>query len=340
MDQDLVLQRLWQGAFILGGAVVIGGAAIWLTGWLCRRAKVGNGLTVLAQVLTPVALFYGGSLYLDTAGVVARAEVTRKSENISYAPRIPGEWTRSFWATVRFSAGDGPHEAALWLGEAAFDALHTGDRLDIRYVREVPFIARPADDSTRSLIPWRVLTGAALAAAVSIALWLALRRRHPGLLAVLAFAAICVGVVVWVFPTPWETPLVEPVRATEAEVRQVRDITRSFVSGRSTGSIEAPQPWQLVELQFVPEGRDQPVTALDSVDVGSVPGLEAGRRVPIHYSAAAPRDVRLVGGRRTYRWREWMELGQYLAIVVGVGAALIVAGKLLGAWWRGMLSGR
>lgn len=340
MDQDLVLQRLWQGAVFLGSAVVIGAVATWFTGWVGRRVRLPNGLVLLAQVLTPVALFYAGSLYLDTAGVVARAEVTRKDERISYADRIPGGWTRSYWAFVTFSAGDGPNGATLWLGETAFDALHIGDRLDIRYVPAVPFIARPADDSTRGLIPWRVLTGAVVVAAVSALAWLGLRRRHPGVLALLAFVAIFLGVVAWVFPTPWDTPLAGPVRTTEAEVRQVRDITRSSVSGRSTGSIDAPQPWQLAELTFVPEGRDQPVVALDGVDVGSVPGLEAGRRVAIQYSTSSPRDVRLVGGERTYRWKEWLELGEYLAALAGIAAAFILGGKLLGAWWRRMLDRR
>lgn len=340
MDQDLVLQRLWQGAVFLGGAVVIGGAATWFTGWLGRRLKLPNGLTLLAQVLTPVALFYAGSIYLDAAGVVARAEVTRRDEHISYTPRIPGDWTRSYWAFVEFSAGDGPNGATLWLGEQAFDALHVGDRLDIRYVPAMPFIARPADDSTRSLIPWRVLAGAAVVAGVSALAWLALRRRHPTLLALLGFAAVFFGVVALVFPTPWDAPLAEPVITAEADVRQVRDVTRSYVSGRSTGSFEAPQPWQLAELTFVPAGRDQPVVALDGVDVGSVPGLEAGRRVAIRYSAAAPRDVRLVGGQRTYRWREWVALGEYLAAIVGVVAAFIVGSRLLGAWWRGVVRRR
>lgn len=339
MDQDLVLQRLWQGAYFLGGVVVIGLGATWFTGWLCRRLKVPNGLTLLAQVLTPAALFYAASLYLDAAGIVARAEVTRRTESIKYADRIPGGWSRTFWAFVEFSSADGPNGASLWLSESAFDALHVGDRLDIRYVPAMPFIARPADVSTRGLIPDRWLAGAALVVATGVAVWRGL-RRWPALRAATTLGAMLLGVVSWVFPTPWETPLAEPVRTAEAEVRQVRDIDRSFVSGRATGSIEAPQPWQLAEVTFVPEGRDQAVVALDGVDVGSVPGLERGRKVAVAYNPAAPRDVRLVGGARTYRWREWLELAEYLAILVVLLGAFAVAGRLLNAWWRRLISSR
>jgi hypothetical protein len=335
MDPDLVMQRLTNAALFLGGAVVLVLLATWLVGRICRGAGLPAGLTVLAQVLTPVALFYAGSLYLDAAGSVAAAKVERKNEYISYANRIPGGWNRSYWATVQFATADGPTDAALWLDETTFDALTPGTALDVRYVPWFPHLARPASASTRTLVPWRWLARAAAVAGAGVVLWLALRRRRPALMAVLFFLAIAFGVVWWVFPTPWDTPLEAPVLTTEAEVRDVRDVTRAFVSGRALGAVDPPQPWQLVELHFVPEGRTEPVIALDGVDEGSVANLTIGARVPITYSATSPRDVRL-DGTRTYRWREWLELGQYLALLAVMWGGVWLASRLFTLWWRGL----
>jgi hypothetical protein len=327
MDQDLVIQRLINGALFLSGALLVGLAATWLVERVCRTFRLPDGLTVLAQVLTPVALFYAGSIYLDAAGAVAAATVQEKDERISYASRIPGGWNRSYWATVRFATTDGPTDAALWLDEATFDALHVGDAIDVRYVSWFPHLGRPATQSTRALVPWRLVGWALAAAGVGVVLWLSLRRR-PVLMVALFLAAMAVGVIRWVYPTPWDTPLEAPVLTAEAEVGEVRDETLAFVSGRTLGAVAAPQPWQLVQLRFVPEGRDQPVIAVDGVDEGSVPGLTTGARVPIVYSARSPRDARLQGGTRTYRWREWLELGEYVALIGGAWLALWAIGRL------------
>ena len=135
-----------------------------------------------------------------------------------------------------------------------------------------------------------------------------------------------------VLPTPWETPLDQPILTAQAEVRNLREVTRSFASGRRR-AIRAPQPWNVVELHFVPEGRSKPVIAVDSVDVGSVPGLQVGARLPVTYNARSPRDARLAGAR-TWRSREWRELTELALIFVVVIAGFILLTKAAGAWWR------
>ncbi len=332
MDPDLVMQRLVAGLVFLGGAVVAGAVAIWLVGWLCRRLRLGNGLTLLAQLLMPVALFYAGSLYLDTAGVVAAAQVESKDESITYSSRIPGDWNRSFWATVRFASTDGPTQAVLWLDESTFDALRAGAALDVRYVPWFPLIARPAADSTRSLVPWRWLAPAGMVVCLGVALWVVLRRRAPAMMGIVFFAAIAGSVVWWVFPTPWVTPLEEPIVTTQAEVRDVHTATRAFVSGRG-GRVDAPQPWHVVEVSFVPEGRDQPVLAVDSVDVGSVPTPTVGSRVAVRYNPRHPRDARL-DGAHTWRWREWLALAKNIVLIVVLIGGFILLTRLAGFWWR------
>jgi hypothetical protein len=333
MDSDVVVQILIDIAVFTGGAVAVGVVATWLVGKVSRRAGLSNGFALLAQVLTPVTLFYLGSMYLDVAGIVVEAQVTSTEERISYRPRTPGAWSRSFWAAVTFTAPDGPAMAPLWIDEGRYDALRPGATVAVRYLPLLSFIARPADQSTRALVPWRWLAIAAGVAACAGILWLGLRRASPVLKGLTVLAAIVFGVI-WIrFPTPWPPPIEPPVRTATAEVRSVRTVTHSFLSGGSTGTVAAPQPWEVVELQFVPEGRDKPVIAVDGVDVGSVAGLEVGARLPVSYSANRPRDARLVGAR-TYRWREWRELGEHAATGVVVIGGLLALGTLAGAWWR------
>jgi hypothetical protein len=332
MDPDLAMQRLVNGLIFMGGAAVAGTLAVWLVGWWCRRTDRPGGVTLLAQGLTLVAMFYAGSLYLDAAGLVAPATVESKDERITYTSRGTIGWNRSLWATVRFTGNDGPTQGGLWLDAATFDALRPGAPIDVRYVSWFPHIARPASASTRSLVPWRWLVRAALAGGTGIAIGLLLRRRSP-LLMFLTFAAAIVAGVTWlVLPAPWLPALDAPVRTAQAEVRRLETVTRSFINGRRA-DIPAPQPWELVELQFVPEGGDQPVVAVDGVDAGSVPGLAIGARVPVSYNARDPRDARLPGPR-TYRWREWRLLGEYAVTSVAAIAGLYFLSKLASFWWR------
>lgn len=203
----------------------------------------------------------------------------------------------------------------------------------MRYVAWFPHIGRPASESTRSLVPWRWLAVAGVAGGIGVGLWLLLRRRSPVLMAVTLFAAIA-GFVIWlIYPTPWLPPLAAPVVTTMAEVRAARTETRALVSSRSTGELPAPQPDHVVELHFVPQGRDQAVVAIDSVDVGSVPALTIGARFPVSYNAADPRDARLPGAR-TYRWRERVTLGSNILGVIAVLVGILLLRKLAGFGWR------
>ena len=309
--------------------------ATWFAGWLCRRAGLSPGLTVLAQLAAPVALFYAASLYLDLAGHVVQARVASTEEKISYqsSGRIPGAWSRSFWATVTFDAAEGPRTATLWLDETTYDALQPASPIVVRYLPWLPIIARPADQSTRAFVPWRWLAVGVFMLGAVLALRPVLRRVPGGLRALGVFAAVAIVVVWWVFPTPWETPLDPPILTANADVRSLREETRSFISGRTTGSVPAPQPWNVVELRFVPEGREKAVIAVDSVDVGSVAGLQVGARLAVAYNARNPRDARLAGAR-TWRRKEWGELSELMVFGVIIIAGFLLLTKAAGVWWR------
>src|SRR5262245_45003308 len=111
MDQDLVIQRVIAMLWFFGGVAVVGVVVTWLVGWMSRRLGLGNGLAAVMQGLALATLFYGGSLYFDAAGSVAPAVVESKDERIAHGTHTPGQWSRSFWATVRFTAPDGPTQA-------------------------------------------------------------------------------------------------------------------------------------------------------------------------------------------------------------------------------------
>jgi hypothetical protein len=331
VDPDVAIQRVLNSLFLLGGALVIGLVATWFVGWLCRRARLPNGLTLLAQLLTPVALFYSTSLYFDVAGIAAEGRVVSTEERISYGSHIPGSWSRAFWATVQIDSPSGPEKLLLWIDDERYDALRAGSPIVVRYLPWVPFIARPADQSTRALVPWRWLAIGGLVVAAGLVLRAILRRAPPLVQGLGILGAMLMAVTLLIFPTPWVTPLEPPVLTTTADVRDVRDVTRSFADMDS--SVPAPQPWNLVELHFLPEGRSQEVVAVDGVDMGSVAGLQKGARLPVTYSARDPRDARLAGAR-TYRWREWQELGEWIVATVVVFGAFILLQKAAGAWWR------
>ena len=64
----------------------------------------------------------------------------------------------------------------------------------------------------------------------------------------------------------------------------------------------------MIELNFVPEGRAEAVTAVDSVDAGSIPNLAIGSQITIEYSAARPRAAKVDGGTRACEWKNNLEV--------------------------------
>ena len=48
---------------------------------------------------------------------------------------------------------------------------------------------------------------------------------------------------------------------------------------RRSGGPSLPQPFQMVDVEFTPEGAKEPVHALDRVDLNSIPGLRDGARL-------------------------------------------------------------
>lgn len=121
-------------------------------------------------------------------------------------------------------------------------------------------------------------------------------------------------------------------------MRGVQTVDHIFASGSASGDGAAGQdikhPFQMVDLEFTPEGASEPVHALDRVDFGSVPGLMDEARVPVTYAVADPRGGQLSIGTRTYAEHALLYI---LGLTYGFGAvvaflvfpALFLAQRLL-----------
>lgn len=69
--------------------------------------------------------------------------------------------------------------------------------------------------------------------------------------------------------------------------------------GRTSGESIA-KPFEMLDLEFTPEGASEPVHVLDSIDRNSVPGLQVGVVLPVEYSAVDPDSARITGATRNY----------------------------------------
>jgi disulfide bond formation protein DsbB len=294
------------------------------------------GLVVLALLLVGSVL--GLSLYLDRWGIVAPGEVLAKQETITVASRQTGGWSRRTALVVRYQAADrrAPQTTSFTVDPATYDRLTVGAPLAVRYppnrfLRDLVLVptARPAEQSTWSwlraiLPPWLVHAAPlALIGLLLFVFWRALRGRVGGLGWVLA--AYLLGAAVFlVAPAPQlgGADRRQTATATVQAIHPVQYVLRPR-SGATRNAVRVFQPYELVELQFVPAGRTEPVVAVEAVDTDSVPGLAAGQVVAMTYAANDPRGAQLVGGRRTYAWKNLLGLA-------GVGLILAVVG-LIGA---------
>lgn len=336
---DLSAILLWSAGAVIGGLILV-----WLlaygVGWLSRRVGLPGWASGLATLATPIALVLAVSVYLDQAGQVGAGQIVAKDERIgvstTWTRGTPGWWWRHLWATVVFTTNDGPITTLLLVDEERFDGLRPGASVQLRYLPQAPFIARLADQSTLSLVPWPWLLRAGLIFGSLFVIWLLFQRRAPWSITGPAIAAAILVNLLQTYPPFWEAEPTGPLQTALAEVRATHSITIALLPQR--GSSDASQPWEIVELTFVPQGLDQPVVAIDGVDAGSVPGLAVGARLPVRYSAETPRAARLVQAARSYRWREWQDLIETTLVAAIVIGGFLAFGRLASWTWRRLLT--
>jgi hypothetical protein len=177
--------------------------------------------------------------------------------------------------------------------------------------------------------------GAAILAAfiLLIALW---RKAHIKAAGWLLLAAVPLALVYHSMPTEETAPAGEQ-RTARANVKSVSEFTQILETSESPG-VETRQPFQIVELQFVPEGRTDPVIGVDKIDSGSIRDLAQGSVVPIRYQVDSPRILRITGATRTFPREAQISVardaGEWL---VGIVILLGVC-KLFDSVWKGVLA--
>lgn len=103
-------------------------------------------------------------------------------------------------------------------------------------------------------------------------------------------------------------------RAATATVEQVSDFTE-YVRRSPNSRNPLRWPYRFVRLSFTPPGRTEAVEVMDSIEIGSVPGVVEKAVVQITWPEDDPRAARIVGGRPGRPWANWLYLmGTELAI--------------------------
>ena len=117
-------------------------------------------------------------------------------------------------------------------------------------------------------------------------------------------------------------------------MKSLARIDHLFDTSRRQG-LRASQPVDVVGIEFVPEGRAEPVLAVDLIDAESSPGLKENSAVAIEYEAASPRTAHLHSATRTFLPRNLAGIvvdgGLYMAVLIGGLTAAHFIGK---AWTR------
>jgi hypothetical protein len=115
-----------------------------------------------------------------------------------------------------------------------------------------------------------------------------------------------------------------PWQQATAVVRDVRHISDYQIWGHHERQ-PLRWPYDVVELSFVPEGREQAVSAVDVIERGSVPELVEENRVQITWPADDPRAARLVGARPGAPWANWfyVMMNELLVTAAFIGVLLL-----------------
>jgi hypothetical protein len=184
---------------------------------------------------------------------------------------------------------------------------------------------------SRPLVVVAVTVGAAVASSVMLlgflvfpALFLIWRgRRGQGFgWALLCSTALTTAALYYRIPWPLPAPSRPQGHAT-AVVRAVHSVDQIWGSwsgsGESTGGQSIRRPFQMVDLEFIPACRTEPVHALDRIDLDSVPGLRPSVTVPVTYPLADPRAGQMSVGTRSYGRQIFVYM---LGLTFGFGAVI------------------
>jgi hypothetical protein len=324
--------------------------------WLLQRVTgidLGTPVLRLMLLAIPVTLL-AASLALDRSPEVRIGQVIEKSERINLDAQ--GSWSDDLGLTVRYAVNGAPLRPVRSTGEAladfqsaggsqvsttvapdsaSYDRLKLGDPFPLRVLRlgDQFGLARPADRSTRSLLAETPLgPGLVVLGVVLFAWWL--RRTPLGYSPIALVALAALGYPLLHAHQVWRERS-DLSGATQQAVATVVDVTRITVINFAPTDVHdlmgfdrhrVPQPYDVVQLEFMPPGYPDTVLAVDAIDAGHAGGLAKGARVDVVYTPDDPHAARITGQTRTHYWRT--TLGAYTDYAVPLAglAALFVVG--------------
>lgn len=344
---DTLLYEIFFGLSALAslGLLALLGALIrWLF-----RIKL-DYFTLIFMLVVGIGTTLGLSLYLDTAGEVVPATITKKLETIHYQEE--GDWQHNYEVWASYQLGDGSAPSAHFTTTPAyFDLLQEGGQVRVRSVSINNWfnLARFADQSTWTWLPWHWLRVGGGVILVGFIGWQLLRRRRGWVLLVILLLLLATLPFVNKY-NDWRAandPSRTPLRASGV-IQAVEEITTiDPMPGDGSGdeewetSIEVTQRYAIVVVRYTPQGYHEAILGVDAVDLNAASQpLLVNSPVEISYAANAPRLVRLPNQTREHHLRnplEWIKQ-QLLGLSLVAGLTLLVT--WLGNRWQRFLDQR
>ena len=307
---------------LLGGAAFVFVFALYLVGRIVSRRQHDSVIPLLFAIAGLLVLVAAVSIALDTqptlpATVIEKHEVTKTEPD--------GTWQHDFRVVTQFTVpGESePRTEDLSAEEGLYDNLTAGDVVEVRFWDAGGWFkfTRLASRSTFSIVRESgVLIFPVLIAGVVLFGLLVTWKTGDKANGILAGSGLVVlGVFAWQMASISleMLPLGGPQATAVATIRDIDLYTEIRSSENDEDETVLIQPFELVEVTFVPEDWQDPVVTLDRIDAESL-SLEIGGTVPVVYRTDLPRQIRIQDGGRTYAWKNPLYLLATWAIIIGV----------------------
>jgi predicted membrane metal-binding protein len=196
-------------------------------------------------------------------------------------------------------------------------------------------VVRPADVSTRSLVPAGTLEwGIGLAAVLFLGLRL---RRHRVGAAILVGLALAAGLYPLYHAGQLWHEREDLGLATQRSSATIVDTTRVVEINLLSNDVEnadlnrhrVPQPYDIVQLELRPPGFPGPVTAVDAIDASAASGLASGQQVSVVYPPDDPHVARIEKQTRTHYWQTMRGVYTDYAVYLGAFVVLVLAAHFI-----------
>lgn len=305
--------------------------ALYVLGRLLTWRRPRSALPGLLVIAGALALLGGISIYLDRQPTLPGV-VEAKTETIDVDD--DGGWSSVLRVRVRYTPPEqnAPRSNELSADAAVYDRLSVGDPVDVRHLHLGGWLqfSRLSDRSTLSILfgLWpQLLPLLFLVGLMGLLWWVVSATGHKRL--VVPLFLVMVAFVLLINSVPqWQAvrPLVGEQATAVATVRAIIRFTE--VGGTDeTQPEQLVQPFDLVQVEFIPEEWHDPVMAADMVDAGSL-SLTVGAPVTVHYLLDQPRTLRLEEGTRSYAWKNTLSSIAGMAFLLLVLLAVLFAGRI------------